>query len=174
MKKAALWALAIAVLVVAGGVAAYFFVYDGAVAVYVKDAPTIGSWSHVYVTFTAVDIHESGKDNATWSTPFSGKATVDLVTLTNVSQLLGSSRLSPGHYEQIRLTVTNVTGVFAGTTVYLTVVNGTAKIVEEFDVASGKTTTITVDVNLSSCIHGSLMTGFDFTPVFGATASPPQ
>jgi hypothetical protein len=174
MKKAALWAIAIAALVVVGGVAAYYLLYDGSVAVYVKDAPAVGSWSHVYVTFTAVDIHESGKDNATWSEPFSGKATVDLVTLTNVSQLLGNARLSPGHYEQIRLTVTNVTGVFLGTTVYLSVVNGTEKIVQQFDVVSGKTTTITVDVNLDQSIHGNLTSGFVFTPVFGATASAPQ
>ncbi|HYM39326.1 MAG TPA: DUF4382 domain-containing protein [Thermoplasmata archaeon] len=174
MKTFGLWAIAIAALVVVGGVAGYVFLYQGDVAVSVKDAPTLGSWSHVYVTFSAVDIHESGKDNATWSEPFSGKATVDLATLTNVSQLLGSAHLSPGHYEQVRLTVTNVTGVFAGVTVYLTVVNGTAKIAEQFDVVSGKTTAITVDVDLTQSIHGKLAAGFTFTPVFGATASPPH
>lgn len=169
MANAKLWAVALAAVVVVGGAAAYLFLYEGNVAVSVKDAPVLGSWDHVYVTFSAVDIHESGKGNATWDPVFSGEAKVDLEALTNVSQLLGSQRLSPGHYEQIRLTVTNVTGVLAGVTVYLHVVNGAAKIVQQFDVSSGKTTAITLDIDLSQSIHGEMSSGFFFTPVFGAT-----
>src|SRR5574340_1211338 len=140
MKNARLWAIAIAALVVVAGIAAYFLMYQGSVAVYVKDAP--GTWAHVYVTFSAVAIHESGKDNATWTTVSSTKETVDLAALTNVSQLLGSVRLNPGHYEQIRLSVVNVTGVLTGTTLSVTITvppdNATLKIAGQFSVASGQ------------------------------------
>ena len=60
---AVVWAIAVALIAVVGGIAAYSLAYEGNVAVYVKDAP--GAWAHVYVTFSDVAIHESGKDNAT-------------------------------------------------------------------------------------------------------------
>jgi hypothetical protein len=170
MKHARLWAIAIAALVVVGGVAAYFLLYEGTLAVYVKDAP--GAWDHVYVTFSGVAVHESGQDNATWKTVSSTNQTVDLAALTNVSQLLGSVRLNPGHYEQIRLTVTGVTGVLNGTTQSVTITvppdNGTLKVAGQFIVASGQTTTVTVDIRLDQSIHlvGSTWV---FDPVVGAT-----
>ena len=155
MRHAVVWAIAVALIAVVGGIAAYSLAYEGNVAVYVKDAP--GAWAHVYVTFSAVAIHESGKDNATWSTVSSTKTTVDLVALTNVSQLLGSVRLSPGHYEQIRLSVVNVTGVLAGTTVSVNIAvppdNATLKIPGQFTVRSRATTTLTVDISLDASIH---------------------
>lgn len=170
MKNGRLLALGIAVLVILGGVAAYLFLYEGAVAVYVKDAP--GTWAHVYVTFSAVDIHESGKDNASWTNVVSTKQTVDLATLTSSSQLLGSVRLSPGHYEQIRLSVVNVTGYLVGSTTSVTINvppdNATLKVVGQFTVSSGATTKLTVDINLNASIQPD-GTGWVFTPVAGMT-----
>jgi hypothetical protein len=170
MKHAVLWAIAVALIAVVGGIAAYSLAYEGNVAVYVKDAP--GAWAHVYVTFSAVAIHESGKDNATWNTVSSSKATVDLAALTNVSQLLGSVRLSPGHYEQIRLNVVNVTGVLAGTSVSVGITvppdNATLKLAGQFTVASGATTTLTVDIHLDTSIH-LVGAAWVFTPVAGLT-----
>jgi hypothetical protein len=170
MKNARLWALGIALLVVLGGIAAYFLVYQGTIAVYVKDAR--GPWEHVYVTFSAVQIHESGKDNASWTTVSSTKQTVDLASLTNVSQLLGTVRLNPGHFEQIRLTVVNVTGVLTGTTQSVSITvppdNATLKVVGQFTVASGQTTKVTVDIRLDQSIHPVGST-WVFNPVFGST-----
>ncbi len=167
MKHAGPVALGIAALLVLGGVAAYVFLYQGSVAVYVKDA--VGTWEHVYVTFSAVHIHESGKDDATWATVSSATQTADLAALTNVSQLLGSVRLNPGHYEQIRLVVVNVTGIdTAGARWNITVVNDTLKIVQQFQVTSGATTTITIDIDLGRSIVQDVG-GYKFTPVIGAT-----
>ncbi len=170
MKHAGLWAIAIAAILVVGGIAAYFLLYQGEVAVYVKDAP--GTWAHVYVTFSGVAIHESGQGNASWTNVSSTRQTVDLAVLTNVSQLLGSVRLNPGHYEQIRLSVVNVTGVLSGTNQTVTISvppdNATLKIVGQFTVSSGQTTSITVDIFLDRSIrdvNGTWM----FTPVVGST-----
>lgn len=170
MKHARLWAIAIAALVIVGGIAAYFLLYQGTVAVYVKDAP--GAWDHVWVTFSGVAIHESGQDNATWKNVSSTTQTVDLAALTNVSQLLGKASLSPGHYEQIRLSVVNVTGVLNGTTQIVTISvppdNATLKIVGQFTVSSGQTTSITVDIRLAQSLHDVNGT-WVFTPVFAMT-----
>lgn len=169
MQHARLWAIAIAAVVIVGGIAAYFLLYQGEVAVYVKDAP--GAWDHVYVTFSGVDIHESGQGNASWNLT-STQQTVDLAALTNVSQLLGSIRLNPGHYQQIRLSVVKVTGVLNGTTTSIDISlppdNATIKIVGQFTVASGQTTKITVDIRLDQSLH---LVGdtWIFTPVVGTT-----
>jgi len=168
MKHAGLWAIAIAAIVIAGGVAAYYLVYQGEVAVYVKDAPA--TWRYVNVTFSGVSIHESGNGNASWNVTTKTQ-TVDLAALTNVSQLLGSIRLNPGHYQQIRLSVVKVTGVLAnGTSVNIEVPpdNATIKVVGQFTVSSGQTTSITVDVFLDRSIrdvNGTWM----FLPVVGST-----
>ncbi len=168
MKHAYLWAIAIAAIVVVAGVAAYFLLYQGEVAVYVKDAP--GTWDHVYVTFSGVSIHQSGT-NASWNAS-STQQTVDLAVLTNVSQLLGSVRLSPGHYQQIRLSVVKVVGILNGTTTEINITvppdNGTMKIVGQFTVASGQTTKITVDIRLDQSLREINGTWF-FTPVVGTT-----
>lgn len=176
MANKALLAVGLAAIVVLAGVAAWYFLYEGTVTVNLRStsglmAASLDGWDHVDVTFSAVQIHESGKDNASWTTVSSSTQIIDLVALTSVSQLLGSAKLSPGHYEQIRLTVVKVTGVLAGSTtpIDITVVNDTAKIAGQFTVSSGATTTITVDVDLASCLHGNTVTGYTFTPAFAAT-----
>ncbi len=170
MKNARLWAIAIALLVVVGGIAAYYLLYQGTVAVYVKDAP--GAWSHVWVTFSGVAIHESGQGNATWKNVSDVKTTVDLVALANVSQLLGKVSLSPGHYEQIRLSVVNVTGMLLGSTLTVEINlpqdNATMKIAGQFTIASAQTTSITIDINLASSLH-DVAGSWEFTPVIGVT-----
>jgi Domain of unknown function (DUF4382) len=166
MKRTRLWAIGIGALVILGGVAAYLFLYEGSVAISVKDAS--GAWSHVFVTFSAVDIHRSGMDAATWDHLSLGTRTVDLAVLTNVSELLGTARLTPGHYEQIRLNVSSATGVdLTGKSWTLNVTNGEAKIVQQFDIRSGAQTNILVDIDLSRCIVGTQATGYSFTPVIG-------
>lgn len=170
MKNARLWAIAIAVLVIVGGIAAYFLFYEGTLAVYVKDAP--GSWDHVWVTFSGVAIHESGQDNATWKNVSNTKMTVDLASLTNVSQLLGKISLNPGHYEQIRLSVVNASGQQNGSNQIITISvppdNATLKIVGQFTISSGQTTTVTIDINLASSLHDVNGT-WEFSPVGGMT-----
>ena len=170
MKHARLLAVAIAALVIVGGIAAYFLLYEGSVAVYVKDAP--GQWEHVWVTFSGVSIHQSGQ-NASWNVT-STEQTVDLAALTNVSQLLGKISLNPGHYQQIRLSVVNASGQLVGSSQSLTIVvppdNATMKIAGQFTIVSGQTTSITVDINLAASLHDVNGTWM-FTPVVGVSSS---
>ena len=175
MKHAGLWAIAMAILVIVGGAAAYFLAYEGTVTVSVKDA--VGPWEHVWVTFSGVSIHESGKDNASWVTVSSTKQTVDLAALTSVSQLLGSAKLAPGHYEQIRLTVVNATGQQTGSGQVVTIAvppdNATLKVAGQFTIASGKTTAITVDIRLGPSLR-EMNGAWEFMPVWGVDSTSPQ
>lgn len=160
MANAKLWALGLAALVVVGGVAAYTFLYEGNVAVYVRDAPN-GLYGHVYVNFTGVYVHEAGKANDSWTSLGVKPGSVDLESLSNTSAFLASLKLGPGHYTQLRIDVGSAYAVTAtGVSVTLTVPSGTLKTDREFQVVSGKTTTLTADVRLN-------ITGDVFTPVIG-------
>ncbi len=169
IRNPRLWALGLAaMMVVGGGAAAFLFLYEGSLAVYVRDAP--GGWAHVYVAFSAVSIHESGKGNASWVALSIAAGTVDLASLTNVSAFLASTRLAPGHFEQLRIDVSSASGVTStGQTVAFTVPSGDLKTDEQFEIVSGKTTTLTLDVDLGHSIVKT-STGWIFTPVIGSVA----
>jgi len=165
MRRAIL-ALVLAALVVLGGFAAYVYLYEGAMDVRVQDAP--GAWSHVNIAFTDVWIHEAGAGNDSgWHNVSLARTTIDLASFVNVSELLASARFGPGKYTQIRIVVASATGTLTnGTNVVFTVPSGELKTTTPFEIRSGSTTTLTVDIDLSRSI---VMTasGWTFTPVLG-------
>jgi hypothetical protein len=140
--------------------------YEGRIDVAVQDVS--GSWAHVYVTFTQVWIHEAGKsEDVGWHNLTVAQSSIDLASLVNVSELLANARVGPGKYTEIRLVVIAATGqMLDGTNVVFSVPSGDVKAVTPFEVRSGATTTLTVDINLARSIvmNGS---GWTFTPVFG-------
>ncbi len=153
--RRALIALVVAAAVAIAGVAAYVYAYEGSLNVAVRDAS--GAWSHVYVTFTQVWVHEAGKSEDVGY----------LASLVNVSELLASARVGPGKYTEIRLVVIAATGqLLDGTNVVFSVPSGDVKAVTPFEIRSGATTRLTVDVDLTRSIvmNGS---GWTFTPVIG-------
>jgi len=137
--RRALIALVVAAAVAIAGVAAYVYAYEGSLNVAVRDAS--GAWSHVYVTFTQVWVHEAGKsEDVGWHNLTVAQSSIDLIAATG--QLLD------------------------GTNVVFSVPSGDVKAVTPFEVRSGSTTTLTVDIDLvrSIVMNGS---GWTFTPVFG-------
>ncbi len=160
-----------AMLVVAGlllgAAAGYFYVYQGGLNVYVRDAT--GPWAHVYVTFSDVQVHETGKGNSTgWDTVRMQTRTVDLASLTSVSDLLAIDRLNPGKYTDIRIVVASASGQLStGQAVNLTVPSGELKINHPFEISSARTTSLTVEIDLSRSI-GQNGTQYVFTPVVGS------
>jgi hypothetical protein len=160
--------IVVAVLVVAT-IGAYTLLSapTGTVSIYIKDAPA--DWKHVNVTFSEVNIHQAGAANDSgWQTLSIKNGTMDLVSLTNVSELLASANVSVGKYTQIRFVVTSVTGVMVnGTSVVFTVPSGELKTNHPFNVTSDDTKTLTLDIDLSNSIVYS-NGGWKFTPVIGA------
>ena len=164
--RRALIALALAAAVAIAGVAAYVYMYESSLNVAVTDDS--GPWAHVWVTFTQVWVHEAGKsEDVGWHNLTVAQSSIDLASLVNVSELLASARVGPGKYTEIRLVVIAATGkMLDGTTVVFSVPSGDVKAVTPFEVRSGTTTPLTVDINLARSIvaNGS---GRTFTPVLG-------
>ena len=164
--RRALLALALAAAVAIAGVAAYVYMYEGSVEVAVQDDS--GAWAHVWLTFTQVWVHEAGKsEDVGWHNLTVTQASIDLASLVNVSELLASARVGPGKYTEIRLVVIAATGeMLDGTTVVFSVPSGDVKAVTPFDIRSGTSTRLTVEINLARSIvaNGS---GWTFTPVLG-------
>ncbi len=180
MKASIATALGIAALLAVAGVAGYAVVsHDallpssgtanggsmGTLDVYVKDAPA--NWSHVYVTFDRVAVQAADQGNESGWHNMTVSKTVDLAALTTVSALLGSEQLPAGMYTQVRLNVTGVVGVMAnGTQVSFTVPSGELRTDQPFNITGGRTTGLTVDVNLSRSIVWT-PEGYFFVPVLG-------
>lgn len=164
-------AIAIALVVVLGGVGVYLMTSKSTgtatVSIYVKDLPD--DWTYVNVTFSEVKIHAADAGNESgWHTLELQTQTVDLASLTNMSELLASGNVSAGKYTQIRIVVEAVTGTMSdGTVVNFTVPSGELKTTHPFNVTDGDTQTLTLDIDLSRSItHDS--SGWKFKPVLGS------
>ncbi len=158
--------VAIAAIVVLGGLASYVFIYQGALNVAVKDS--VGVWSHVTVTFTQVAAHQSGKAaDQGWDQVTLTQRSIDLASFVNVSTLLASARLGPGKYTELRIDVVSAEGQMVnGTSVVFSVPSGEVKTATPFEIRSGASATLTVDIDLSRSIVANGQ-GWVFTPVLG-------
>lgn len=181
MKATLTVALALAALLAVAGVAGYALVAHGTPSsgaaatsgmgtldVSIQDSPA-ANWSHVFVTFDQIAVHPADGGNASdWQTVNLTQRTVDLESVKTVSALLGSATLKAGAYTQVRIVVISVRGVMAnGTDVNFTVPSGELKTAEAFNITTGETTSLTIDMNLSRSIveAGS---EWIFTPVLGS------
>ncbi len=175
MKSSYAVALGIVVVLAVAGVAGVAILgaqrAAGVLDVYVKDAA--GPWSHVNVTFSGLEVQaaDQGGDSG-WHTLSLQTRTVDLATLTNVSELLGSASLPAGKYTEIRINVSAASGVMAnGTTVRFWVPSGELKTVHPFNMTAGATTRLTLDIDLERSIVAT-PNGYLFTPVFAVVETP--
>ncbi len=145
MKTVVLIAAVVVVAVVAVGVGAAILLMgpSGTLVVGVKDAPSTGAVSHIYLTITDITLQGSG--NAT--TVYKVNATsFDLLALANVTKMLGKNSVPAGNYTMVRFTVTGAVATISGANVTLTVPSGEIKVPMHFTVASGKTTTVVLDI----------------------------
>ncbi len=175
-------ALAVAAILAVAGVAGYAFVSNGmahsgatsgtsvgTLNVYMQDAPANTTWSHIYVTIGAIQVHPADGMNASdWRNVSVVQNRIDLVGLKSVAALLGGSSLAAGNYTQIRIVVKSVTGVMANNTqVDFTVPSGELKTADAFNITTGETTSLTIDINLARSVVDANGTWI-FTPVLGS------
>ncbi len=144
MRPLAVAALLVLTAAVVGAAAASIFAAPGgSLVVGVKDAPSGGSVSHLYLTIT--DLMLQGSGNA--STSYKVNATTfDLFRLTNVVKFLGTETVPAGNYTMVRFAVTKAVATVSGTNVTLSVPSGELKVPFHFTVVSGKTTTVVLDI----------------------------
>lgn len=138
-------AVVLIVVVVAGVVAAmYLTTPTGSLIIGVKDAPSTGDVTHIYLTITDLTLQGAGSVN---NTSYKVNATTfDLLKLTNVTKMLGKNSVPAGNYTMVRFTVTSAVATVGGTNKTLTVPSGEIKVPVHFTVASGKTTTVVLDI----------------------------
>src|SRR5438093_988878 len=121
------FAMAVAGLLLIGGVAFLGSVTSGTLYVYVRDAPA--EWRQLNVVFSDIQVHRAstGNDSGWIHLPLSSPS-IDFVALANLTRLLALDRAPAGKYTQLRLVVTSVEGILSdGTPVTLIVPSGEIK-----------------------------------------------
>ncbi len=156
----------------------------GTLNVMLKDSP-FSDAKALLVTFSEVSAHRSDQPDANWSTlPFSGGATTrtcDLKKLQSAQDVLGTGPLSPGHYTQIRLTVSSATIYFdnassgsacattiaapAGRSASVDVPSGEVRLTSEFDVVNTSSTNLLLDFNGDQSIRDTGNGRYMMSPV---------
>jgi hypothetical protein len=147
-----------------------------------KDSP-FSDAKALLVTFSEVSAHGSGAGNFT-ALPFNGGSTTracDLKKLTSAQDVLGTGTLAPGHYTQVRLTVSNAVIYFdnpsvgtacaasiaapAGNSANVTIPSGQVILNREFDLTSTGATTMLLDFDGDQSVHQQGTGSYSMTPV---------
>ena len=86
----------------------------GVLAVQMTDPPNVPlGVSHLYVNYADIEAHTVTRNNSVWFTIANG-GTIDLLSIVNVGQTIGSATVSSGVFDQARLDIINATVTFAG------------------------------------------------------------
>lgn len=159
---------------------------SGNVVVMLRDSPFSDARA-VLVTFSEVSVHRSGEGGFTTIPLADGASsrTCDLKKLVGAQDVLGTGSLDPGHYTQIRLTVTSGAVYFdaassgpacaatiappAGQSAPVEVSSGEVKLNREFDV-SAAATTITLDFDGDRSIIREGNGRYRMTPVIAVVS----
>jgi hypothetical protein len=145
MNRLTIVAMAV-IVVVALGAAVFFFSAPGAgqgsISIGFTDAPAQGV-THIYITISNIMLQGTGNT----SVSYSSGTQFDLLGLVNVTKMLGSTQVPAGNYTMIRFTVTSAVTTISGSNVTLKVPSGEIKVPLTFQIKSGATTTIVLDVS---------------------------
>ncbi|MBA3063883.1 DUF4382 domain-containing protein [Candidatus Woesearchaeota archaeon] len=90
---------------------------------------------------------------AGWFTIVEGPKTYDLIEIKDVKEFLGQKDLTAGKYTQIRLTVDSAKLLISGEEKTLKIPSGSIKLVRNFDIKDGETTTLTIDFDAEKSVH---------------------
>jgi hypothetical protein len=150
MKSTVAIGLVVIIAVAAG--AAYLFTsgygaaQTGTVLVGVTDSPIPSNVTAIYLTITDISFQSTSNTSATFNV---NSTQFNLLSLQNVTKMLGSNKLPVGNYTMIRFNVTSATATIAGSNHSLTVPSGVVKVAltsQKLQVKSGETTKIILDI----------------------------
>jgi hypothetical protein len=139
-------AIGIAVVVVLAATIAIYYgnrQSNGTLSVQIKDSPVSGV-SHIYLTVSNITLQ--GEDSNSSTTFKLGSVTFDLLALVNVTKNIGNATIPDGNYTMIRFTILSATATIAGANVTLSMPSNQVKVPIHFEIASGKTTSIVLDI----------------------------
>ncbi len=138
-------AVVVVVVVIVAGSAILFSALSagqGSVSIGFTDAPAQGV-THIYITISNIMLQGTGNT----SMSYSSGTQFDLLGLVNVTEMLGSTQVPAGNYTMIRFTVTSAVATILGSNATLKVPSGEIKVPLTFQVRSGATTTIVLDIS---------------------------
>jgi len=135
----------------------------------VRNTPvqTESTVERVYVTYKLVMAHPSNTANDSgWRVLANETRTLELVALTNATELFVQSRLNAGKYNMIKIQITNASAVVNGTEVKLEVPPKDVMIIVEFTLRIDRETTILLDFQIN---YEEILTLKRLLPVVNAT-----
>jgi hypothetical protein len=119
------------VLVIAGAIAGFLSYSPSNVQISIRDPPQQSydpRMQAIYVTFTSVEVHVANSgNNSGWHTITMG-ATVNLLTVLNVSKVLGKAQVPAGKYTELRFNVSAVVVTISAVNVTYTIPSGSLKV----------------------------------------------
>ena len=132
----------------------------GSLKMQVTDKPDELNITKALVSVSNIDVHkalENESENATteesWFTVINETNTFDLVAIKGQKMELGTERLGVGRYTQVRLSLIEAKITINGTEYNLTVPSQKIKLIKGFVIEENKTTTLTLDFDLSESVH---------------------
>jgi len=140
-------ALVAAVVIAAAAISAAYLVTPltaggGTLAIGITDSP-VSNVSHIYLKISNIQLQGQGNTSVSFKV---NPISFDLLSLVNVTKMLGSVSVPVGNYTMIRFTIVSATATIGASNVTLKVPSGEVKVPISFQVASGKTTTVVIDV----------------------------
>ncbi len=147
----------------------------GTLVIQITDAPPEMNIEKAEVTISNVEVHTAaaGGDNTTgagWFTVVEEAQIFDLIAIKDVKEVLGSAELTAGKYTQIRLSVDNAIATIDGSAYELEVPSEKIKLVKQFDIIAGQTTTITLDFDAEASIRSAGKDSYSMTPTIKVLA----
>ncbi len=155
-------------------------VKESTLIISVKDVPKttdIGTITHLWMNISGVSVHRASANESTtdtgeemsptesddtsmagWTVVVNQAQTVDLLQLTNVSQVLGQKTMDAGKYNQIRLKIDSGTVTVNSTEYSLAVPSGVLILNRGFVLEPDETLKLTLDFNVEKSI---IRTGSD-------------
>ncbi len=146
MKTTTVVVAVVLVAIVLGGIGASIYLTKptGYLVIGVKDAPSTNGVTALYLTITDIKLQGEGNASATYKV---NATTFNLLKLVNITKMLGKNTVPAGNYTMVRFTVTAATATISGSNKTLTVPSGEIKVPLHFTIASGKTTTVVLDIS---------------------------
>ncbi len=119
------------VLVVVGAVAGVLFEAPSNTQISIRDPPQQSygpTIQGIYVTFTSIEVHVANAHNDSGWTTITTSTTINLLTVLNVSKVLGKASVPPGKYTELRFNVSKVVVAISGLNVTFTIPSGSLKV----------------------------------------------
>jgi len=142
---------------------------SGTLQLRVKNTPvkTEQTVERIYVTYRLVTAHPSNMANDSgWRVVANETRRLELVALTNTTELFVQSRLAAGEYDKIKIQITNASAIVNGTEIKLEVPPRDVTIVVEFTLRIDRETIVLLDFQSN---YHEIVTLKRLLPVVNAT-----